>query len=1648
MDFEKNIEPIISTAHSCQSLSRTFKNIFDQNVKFDFSNEKSKTDDNDIVVQTSTQKSQSNNSGTHKLNKLEGISESRISKENILARDNNCVERINQNALNNKPTEENKLSESEPTMFSACKESISVKRQSKVDEIPVNAKKYKSSELHDIGQLRNKDFQRHNTSPSNDVNQLYFNVPSTHIGAACSRTLTALPKRTSSAIENESSKKHSQTKSRHEKNVLHGNQNQNIDSDCQNPKIETINCDSLNNDSSLFEQAKNAQEINKVSCQINEPSVRENKWVTKSSHAELPVASALNLKCTQSTYLNKGLENHISELNHSNSDQDSMASPSSDTQWPIKLSPCNQDDLDSPESKPIINSDEQIELETPSSDTECNNSPKIENILSLRNSEEMISKLMSSRMKKFTNNENENTQIYALPIIQKETHVEHPYVENTVNSSTRDLEVVNVLSPVSISSTDMPINKNSWVPDLSLIHAPNNHNDVEGEYSQQLNGLNTLISVATSRISNHNSESENVNHTQLETPNLSKPSSFNRVEPKVYSDDSYIAVFSSSESSVSNSTYSSTYDVNRIPSAVPVKSIPVSLPLKDVMQEISNSSSGIYRKINQNFNGLNTKSTVESPSSYSFAMNTTRSTDMSTVDRLLSNDLSARVSGTISDEFSDVDSLDLRINSNEPKDTNTALNNLSMSSLISSDLKSKKIMSIFDKPSTWCLKNQSVTNPQTRNLKIYTDPTEMIPGPINLNSQPGVPVNINEGRVQKVFLGNKSPSQVYYSPVADLCVSSDVDMTNHRNVGDPQESDLKIKSGVKDHLSSTCSNDKFVPNVLPQNEPSINQTLMSGYDDTLNEVSSVMNNGFIFRFRPSSDTNLPVRYENPIQAPHKNSDCLSQHSGVTYPNFDKVLGLDYKDKKQVKDQSIFSNMAHLMLQSSKNCKVHYKWPLNKNKNQTTVSNGKVQETKSTDNELNQTSAKNNSPDEISIQNSDLSSNERQKDRISCQFNQQFQDISNKITSDLSPTVQSGSDVLNERNQNQFPAALHFESKSLNESTGHLEMMYNNSIVSNQKTKIATTDVVHIGVLDAARYLFSCGKLFLCVYPKCDISHHFRMIPSNIEILRHEYTAQYDDFRFNIQLKYKQLLTSHSKPWPNVPKITYLFKRCMCIVCVDYDIKLNGNRDMLFKYYVDEKNKITEDNNENNQPINPQLQLSWKKCLANRFSTEDITKQSMTQMLEDMERLINEFTYSFTMIFSDMQDVKTNSQNLQKICESYPDIIDSERILTPELQKYVEISHKRFTQDVCLHLYEYFDVTNGTQNYILEDPFNSPYQPPNQNVLNISHHFDEEHLSNESNRYFMENSPVSLYPSVNSSLTCQSVQYVHNNMPNTSLQPTVENSLGTLHQPPVGNLASSPHQLILNSFSTTPHGTSLDACSSLNDKSKKFSHMSRYYSDGQMYTESAHTYLQVPSSHFPTSSTNSYYGSPINMPSDNSVPFCSPSLSVPNSPSLSDCSIPSLVETVATAVPEHALLDDSYEAVNAAHNLMLISSRHRYNSTTSVTNTKTTDTITVTATTNRKTVTNTNIPTVGVSKNNTFTTDTITNNVSTTDSTTANISVTDTITNNVSTTDITMNSVQSSVTDPEDQETDIVHNSRKKKKKKHDKKKDKKKKGKR
>ncbi|VVC25279.1 Hypothetical protein CINCED_3A003440 [Cinara cedri] len=1621
--FDKTLKPLIPVTRSCNSLIRQ--------IKYNLYNEPNNDDNINISYNLLTQDENiDTQSIINPFDLKKEIFLKRL-RQNISSHNNHSIELSNTYNLifNKKINEKKPTSRVLKTVF-VNGELVPANELSKNDEMEVSVVKSKSSENY-------------------CTNKTVSNIESTHRShSSGSSSLTKGSKRNKCFNRNEQNKRSCRSKTRHERNIATGKKNPNIGSNGQS----IINRNVISNYSTLLDHSKSTMDINAMACLLNTSSPRENQWVMKSSNPETSVPSPLNLKYMHGNNISErnraDLENSTSKINNVNSDQNGIVSPSSDTQWSIK----SPSELGSPGCKlPMVNDSEHMEVETVYSDNE--GSQTTEHILHLRSI-----------------NENENTQIYTLPMEQKSTHIEHSYVENAITSNTRDLEVVNVLSPVSINSTDIPISKSSWTPDIS-VHL---HNDVDGDHSQsssQLNGLCNTIGINKNRVAvnNHHSEIDHLSHMQLETTHRPRPlSSYNLIEPRLYSDDPFIASLSPNGSSVSNSGYNSIYEMARTPVSVPIKSVPVPMSSKDVIHELNDSNISIYHgnTLNLSFNGIKNKAAELNQASYNFAMNNDRPTDMSIGERVSpnnpSNINSHNILDVVSDEFSDMDSMDLRINNSDIRDINSCINNLSMSSLISSDLKTANPFNNFEKSSNW----SSIKNPQSdipnlhqkQNLKVYTDPTKLIPGPIHLNTQSEVPIHLNETRIQKAFLGNKSPSQVYYSPMADFCISSEVDIANRGSIEDSQKNNFKNQSNIRDR-ANTCSNDKYTHSLMTptDNDPNGKQTsIISNYDGVHNQNSPIVNNGLLYKFN-RSDNNPSVRYGSPIQLHHTNSDGLSPqrgHNGLTYTSFDQIRGQSLLEDPNLKeDPPTIINMTHLVPQSNKNCKVHYKWPLTKKKSQsTTTANEKFQEPtqsseykrnsnvvyKYKDDEFNLTQLQNMSPNELPNQNSSVTFNENKNDGSAFQSNQQFQGISDlSDLSDQSPVIQCGSETAEEKKQNQARIILNFEN-NLRKDSSDFDTLYRSSKTTGQSHE--PNSPYNNDILDAARTLFQKRKLLICMYPKCTNKIHFRVIPSNAELLRHEFTVPFDDFRFNIQYKYKQLLTSTLKTWPVMPELAQLAKRCPCEVCCDFDSKLNQNQDVLGAYVEGRRRPGVDRNNENLPQIKSRITLSWKKNLANRFRSEAVAKQTITQMIDEMQEHLNNFTFSFTAVFPLYKDMKTNTEALQKACESNLNLFDNEKPLVFECSKLIDIVNSIFDKEAHLYSYQYLQLPKTVPKYVLEDKSNSPYQLANQNMSSFSHQFDEEHLPNEINRYYVENSSSPSSQSIHSNLTSPPpIRYIHENVPNTSHQSAVENLPSTSHQSSVGSITSSPHQHVLNNFPITSQcqEISLEMCS-LNERPKNLSNISRYYSDGQLCSEfPPNTYLQVPSTQFPNSSTNSYYGSPVNMPSDTSVPFHSPSLSansVPNSPS-SDCSIPSLVESAATAVPEHTLLDDSLEAVNAAHNLMMISHRHRYNSTTSITSTNTTNTMT-TATTNAATVSNTNgfkTKTKKISPSKTIATN--------------NISPPRTRSNDVSIIIVT-DTVQPSITEPEDQEPEVVHNSRRKKKKKHDKKKDKKKKGKR
>jgi len=193
-------------------------------------------------------------------------------------------------------------------------------------------------------------------------------------------------------------------------------------------------------------------------------------------------------------------------------------------------------------------------------------------------------------------------------------------------------------------------------------------------------------------------------------------------------------------------------------------------------------------------------------------------------------------------------------------------------------------------------------------------------------------------------------------------------------------------------------------------------------------------------------------------------------------------------------------------------------------------------------------------------------------------------------------------------------------------------MYINTKIASQSKESSTS--LSFAELLAAYKLFIGGKLFLCIYPKCTNSYHFHVLPSKAEILRHNFTVQFDYFRYHIQCKYKELLILNPrKSWSNIPVLGQLTERCICKSCSEFDSTVNLNQKTLHAYYIEGKNpSIEEDDCENKQSTNRKISLNWKKHLARRFTTENyLENHSISQMIDHMERHIKHFKYATQLI---------------------------------------------------------------------------------------------------------------------------------------------------------------------------------------------------------------------------------------------------------------------------------------------------------------------------------------------------------------------------------------------------------------------------------
>jgi len=193
-------------------------------------------------------------------------------------------------------------------------------------------------------------------------------------------------------------------------------------------------------------------------------------------------------------------------------------------------------------------------------------------------------------------------------------------------------------------------------------------------------------------------------------------------------------------------------------------------------------------------------------------------------------------------------------------------------------------------------------------------------------------------------------------------------------------------------------------------------------------------------------------------------------------------------------------------------------------------------------------------------------------------------------------------------------------------------MYRNTKIPSQSKESNTS--LSFAELLAAYKLFIGGKLLLCIYPKCTSSHHFHVLLSKAEILRHHFTVQFDYFRYHIQCKYKELLILNPrKSWSNIPVLRQLTGRCLCKDCGEFDSNVNLNQKTLYAYYTKGKNPSIEENNcENKRSTNRKISLNWKKYLARRFITENyLENHSISQMTDHMEKHIKHFKYA-TQLF--------------------------------------------------------------------------------------------------------------------------------------------------------------------------------------------------------------------------------------------------------------------------------------------------------------------------------------------------------------------------------------------------------------------------------
>ncbi|XP_050423064.1 uncharacterized protein LOC126834896 isoform X2 [Adelges cooleyi] len=1264
------------------------------------------------------------------------------------------------------------------------------------------------------------------------------------------------------------------------------------------------------NDSICGDQSKNAQNV------VNNAVVSSDFSGSKSAARRLAderriAASAAFVDLSNENDSNSSTDDNHSHLEIIEKNIDNLETVNSNSQASEVLSnewDCNQEDADSSESQHVIDSPDQIEIETPSSDIEPK-SPKDSSRLSLRSSSAEMNSTRRSPVKAI------GKYAHAMPMHQQEATRGIEHGENEINSNTQDLEVVNVLSPVSINSTDIAMNKGPSISDLPIIHAQNNRssNDTTTMGKPQISVSNLMkadVDHHHGTVGGRNNEAQATlqqKPVQVKSmPMLSSNScSFGQQQQM---DDRRLLYDVDDKMSIRNcSSASAAYELHR------------SLSAKSGSSPTAAAVSST-KLLAQSLNDTNTISSTLS--------------SINTINLHYSNEKISMVE--MCDDFSD-NSMDIQIPNVDSEDIVNCPNSISMSTCLKPMFNNFKQLG----PAEWPTVKTSE--------QLYPESMEIVSMPLRSRSE--MPLH----SPQSYFLGDdkRSPQQqVYYGTAVNNGGGSSDQFENRRKRATPHSAaDEYVYSTKVQRFDNSHGDNRLLTNgyaAVPIASPVTSKTL---YDYV------ALGNSQTGTYDNSSE--LHNTADGPSPTAHHNNELLN-YRNLNYSPVPNLLLDGHHRQLADRRSSVINGTDVMMPDNSNGCNIHYRWPVGCGQDGgggASTANHRVLYAMSSDD-------LSHSVVNIVVPKKNLNPSEK---ILNAATYQQFQDVPNVMSSAensiaaAAAVTQSSSavDPVDDKRPARVQADGSLDLSSPKNRRDHPPAANDGHASSENQTADATgakappkggtnAPSPYEGML----YLYERGKLYLCMYPYCTNGCHYPITQEVGEKLRHEFTVQFDFIRFQIQFKYNHLLQSDPKDWLNIPELVRLDKRCLCEICGEMEYKINFNQNILLNYV----------NMKKSEPFR------WKKCLVNRFN-RTVTDRPVSEMIDDMNKCVKNFQYAFTM-FSEAGTEMT-AECLQRKCQSHPVNDSALPYRCKEILNYIRRHSVPRKQESSSSSYQYVvkplppppptsyqaavdcnvaaaavPSTTRYDYHALEE--RSPPPTASYRPTSASRAFEMQRSPNDAAQmYFAEraHSPSSSYPPlkyiIENNITHHTshtkfVEGLSDNVPppqhrHSPVDTTHQSSSHHHHHHHVKNTS---HRLVTTESSSSSSFTLLKGKTKNHHHHHHRSHCSSYSSDAPEFSCHATTHpLQVPNAQ--VHRNPSYYGgSPVNVPSDNSVPFGSPNLSVinavPNSPSLSDCSIPSLVETIATAVPEHALLDDSLEAVNAAHNLMMISNRHRYN----------------------------------------------------------------------------------------------------------------------